>query len=70
MLVRRSKEPLVICFYSSSNPESFIALHAFERSVLYYNKGISKDPYVSLRFGLIDLAVGDNAKSRLQELLD
>ena len=56
---------MVVCFYSSSNPASYKTLHAFERSVLYFKNEVKKANSVKLRFGLVDLAEAENAKSEL-----
>ena len=59
--VRIDKRPRIICFYSSSNTASYKILHALGRSVLYLSKEQN-----AVEFGLVDLALTENSKSKLK----
>ena len=63
LTLRQGLKPLLVCFYSSSNPMSYKYVHAFERTASMYSE--NKEVDVSLRFGLVDLAVTENTKSKV-----
>lgn len=64
--VTQDSKPLLACFYSSSNPMSYKYVHAFERTVSMYAE--KREDGVSLRFGLVDLAVTENTKSKIYDI--
>ena len=61
---RWRKNPLITCFFSSSNPSSsYLYLHAFERSLKKYNE--DNGPKSKFRFGLVDVSNPQNSNSKL-----